>query len=113
MIWKSRPSRMRRATFRMTLESSTTKHLFITTSLSCSREQPAHSTHYPMRGASSRFNLRSHMQHPVNVENDQEPRIQSDDAGRNLRKPGIEISRVVLAHIIGERHHLADLIDQK
>src|SRR5882762_9858428 len=29
MIWKSRPSRMRRATFRMTLESSTTRHVLI------------------------------------------------------------------------------------
>src|SRR6266496_3791550 len=29
MIWKSRPSRIRRATFRMTLESSTTRHVLI------------------------------------------------------------------------------------
>src|ERR1700730_11289403 len=28
-IWKSRPSRMRLATFRMTLESSTTRHVLI------------------------------------------------------------------------------------
>src|SRR5271167_3997527 len=32
-IWNSRPSRMRRATLRMTLESSTTKHVFIVSSL--------------------------------------------------------------------------------
>src|ERR1700728_4739174 len=30
-IWKSRPSRIRLATFRMTLESSTTRHVFILT----------------------------------------------------------------------------------
>src|SRR6185295_6448108 len=29
MIWKSRPSRIRRATLRMTLESSTTRHVLI------------------------------------------------------------------------------------
>src|SRR3990170_4743413 len=29
MIWKSRPSRIRLATLRMTLESSTTRHVFI------------------------------------------------------------------------------------
>src|ERR1700676_1074301 len=34
MIWKSRPSRMRLATFRMTLESSTTRHVFILASAS-------------------------------------------------------------------------------
>src|SRR3954453_22749101 len=28
-IWKSRPSRIRRATLRITLESSTTRHVFI------------------------------------------------------------------------------------
>src|ERR1700716_4065286 len=34
MIWKSRPSRMRLATLRMTLESSTTRHVFILASAS-------------------------------------------------------------------------------
>jgi hypothetical protein len=29
VIWKESPSRIRRATLRMTLESSTTKHVFI------------------------------------------------------------------------------------
>src|ERR1700732_143238 len=33
-IWKSRPSRMRLATFRMTLESSTTRHVLILASTS-------------------------------------------------------------------------------
>src|SRR5204863_1389599 len=32
MIWKSRPSRIRRATLRMTLESSTTRHVLMTAS---------------------------------------------------------------------------------
>src|SRR6185312_15783511 len=31
-IWKSNPSRMRRATFRITLESSTTRHVLIVAS---------------------------------------------------------------------------------
>src|SRR5689334_24703624 len=31
-IWKSKPSRMRRATLRMTLESSTTRHVLIVAS---------------------------------------------------------------------------------
>src|SRR5471030_1246674 len=35
-ILKSRPSRIRLATFRMTLESSTTRHVFILASASCS-----------------------------------------------------------------------------
>src|SRR6185437_5855158 len=32
MIWKSRPSRIRRATLRMTLESSTIRHVLMTAS---------------------------------------------------------------------------------
>src|SRR5450631_2515440 len=37
-IWKFRPSRMRLATFRMTLESSTTRHVLISASVSSDPE---------------------------------------------------------------------------
>src|SRR4051795_1400919 len=39
MIWKSSPSRMRLATLRMTLESSTTRHVFILASASSNPER--------------------------------------------------------------------------
>src|SRR6185437_5386992 len=39
MIWKSRPSRIRLATFRMTLESSTTRHVLILASTSFNPER--------------------------------------------------------------------------
>src|SRR6201996_565470 len=40
-IWKSSPSRMRRATLRMTLESSTTRHVLILASVSSMTEKGA------------------------------------------------------------------------
>src|SRR5580692_11038519 len=89
VIWKSSPSRIRRATLRMTLESSTTKQVFIMSSLHASRA------------------------HPVDVENDQEVPLEPVHARGDAAEIAIEIDRVGLALVVGQLEHFADRVDEK
>src|SRR4051794_9883934 len=114
MIWKSTLSRIRRATLRMTLESSTTRHVFISVSVSLQISRRA----FPdgqcsLSPVSGRLLARYDLQTALDVENDHQLSIQPMHARRHLRHPRIEIDRIDLAAFIRELHHLADRIDQK
>src|SRR5258708_31999813 len=102
-IWNSRPSRIRRATLRMTLESSTTKQVFITTSLYISAGsiplntcipalafQHLHSSTgipelaliptlalRPTASRSRRLGARADVEHPADVEDDHAPAVEA------------------------------------
>src|SRR5215813_12269743 len=84
-IWKSRPSRMRRATFRMTLESSTTRHVLMAASLACS---PAGTLSFQLVASSSdalcRLRFRREFEHAIDVEDDHELAVETVDAAGEL-----------------------------
>src|SRR5215469_4861858 len=111
MIWKSSPSRIRRATFRMTLESSTTRHVLMTAS------------HFqPPRGifafqlcvaASCRLCIRREFEHAIDIEDDHELAVETVDAAGELGHAGIEVDGVLFLAVLGKPQHLADLIDQE
>src|SRR3954453_3287878 len=87
-ISNSRPSRMRRATFRMTLESSTTKKLFIAQSLLC----PLGATPSLFSQTfSCRFRLRADVEHAIDVEHDQQAAVQPVHARRDAGEITLEI----------------------
>src|SRR5215204_3733120 len=75
MIWKSRPSRIRRATFRMTLESSTTRHVLIFGLFASSRSRRDVSFQYRLPGlrpALRRHHVGREFEHAIDVEDDHE-----------------------------------------
>src|ERR1700754_2071476 len=111
MIWKSRPSRMRRATLRMTLESSTTRQVLISASNS-SRYEGTFAFPF-LLFVSSRLRVRRHFEHAVDVEDDHELSVEAVDAAGELGHAGIEIDGVFLAAVVGELEHFADLVDQE
>src|SRR6185312_1891352 len=116
VIWKSRPSRIRRATFRMTLESSTTRHVFISVSASFQKSQRAvsrqpNSSHLPP--VSSRQLVRHDLQNAIDVEDDHQLSVKAVHACRHRRHPWIEIDRIDLTALIRKFQNLADRIDQK
>ena len=96
MIWKSRPSRIRRATLRMTLESSTTRQVFIAPSLLTMRRAraPPFALHRPLMRPSRR---RRSFEHAVDVENDQQLAFEPMHAAGHAREPRVEIDRIGLA----------------
>src|SRR6202008_1913402 len=106
MILKSRPSRIRRATFRMTLESSTTRQVFIAPPPSQIRRRSA--GHHACR--SRRHRLGGGIEHIVDVENDHELTIEAMHAARDAREPRIEIDRVWLPRGLAGLHPLPDRI---
>src|SRR4051794_37799310 len=115
MIWKSRPSRMRRATFRMTLESSTTRHVFI------------FGLYFPIpytRDVSSfvtqacfsllcRHQVRHDFENAIDVEHDHELAVEAVDAAGELGHAGIEVDGVFLTAVVAEPENLPDLVDQE
>src|SRR5271155_1384533 len=114
-IWKSSPSRIRRATLRMTLESSTTKHVFIVSSLYPSRRWPLPpqfktliSVHTSCRGR-----LGAEVKHPIDVENDEKLPIEPKHAGGHASELAVEIDRVGLAFAVRQFEDLAHRIDHK
>src|SRR5262245_38096464 len=84
VISKSSPSRMRRATFRMTLESSTTRHVFIAT---LAPLQAVIDTHF-LAAFSCRLGSRRDVEHPIDVENDQQLALEPVHTGRHARESG-------------------------
>src|SRR5688572_1917716 len=105
VIWNSMPSRMRRATLRITLESSTTKQDFI--------------TRYSFKSLiisltnSCGDRAAADVEHPVDIEHDQKLALEPIDAGCNASEARIEIGGLGLAVAGGKLHHLADRIDQQ
>src|ERR1700691_3230851 len=88
-IWKSSPSRIRRATFRITLESSTIKQVFMILLLHASRAAPPCCS---LPSSRSRCRRRgTQVQHAVDVEHDQELTIEPEDAGRYDGELAVEI----------------------
>src|SRR5581483_1349448 len=110
-IANSRPSRIRRATFRMTLESSTTRHVFITASHPSPRDRTRLRRHYVYD--SGRERGRSHVQKTIDVDDDEQLPVKPMDSRRNAREPRIEIDRVGFASVVIEFEPLADLVDQQ
>src|SRR6188472_2486032 len=113
MIWKSSPSRIRRATLRMTLESSTTRHVLIFGLY----------FHSPTGDVSIRFlstlrflcrhQIRHDFEDAIDIEDDHELSVEAVDAAGELGHAGIEIDGVFLAAVVGQPEHLADLVDQE
>src|SRR5438067_10948428 len=98
----SRPSRIRRAILRTTLESSTTKHVFILVlRLRC------------FRGLRSHLHFSFEFEDAIDVEDDHELAVEAMDAAGELGHAGIEVDGVFLAAVVAQFEHLADLVDQK
>src|SRR5882762_4495212 len=111
-IWKSSPSRIRLATFRMTLESSTTRHVLILASASSSqRNFPLQLTHGAL--ILCRQQVRHDFEDAIDVEDDHELAVEAMHAAGKLGHAGIEVDGVFLAALVGEPEHLADLVDQE
>src|ERR1700694_4968133 len=117
MIWKSRPSRIRLATFRMTLESSTTRHVLISASTSSISPRGT----LPLQFAFTPYLLpilcRQHVWHDfedaIDIEDDHELAVEAMHAAGEFGHAGIEIDGIFLAAVIGEFEDLADLVDQE
>src|SRR5205085_4804440 len=101
---------MRRATLRITLESSTTRQVFMTVPF-----RWLHSVGDCPCGvrASCREGLGRRTEHPLDVQDDHELRVEPVHADRYARELGIEIDRIGLASGVGELDHLADRIDEE
>src|SRR6185295_3735949 len=113
-ILKSNPSRMRRATLRMTLESSTTKQLFMAPPRSSGvRATRSRSLAPCPRAASCRHGAVRHVEHAVDVENHHQLSLQAVNAAGDAGKPRVEIDRVCLARVVAELEHLADAVDHE
>src|SRR5665213_309415 len=108
-ILNSRPSRMRLATLRMTLESSTTKQVFMAV---------------PRLGlqlyigsvawVSCRHRIRGRdIEHAVDIEHHQQLPFQAINAGRDRGQARIEIDRVALEQRFVELENFADAVDEK
>src|ERR1700733_2808084 len=101
-IWNSSPSRIRRATLRMTLESSTTKQVFITSSLHASRANPLGFHRCPTyasrhRQPSCRRGFDAEVEHAIDVEHDKELAVEPKNAGGDAAQMAMEIDRIGLA----------------
>src|SRR5580700_1578139 len=113
MIRKSRPSRIRRATLRMTLESSTTKQVFITSSLQASRAHPPRFHSHPNSDSlsspalSRRRRFGAKIEHPVDIEDDQQLAVEPINPRRNAAKVAVEIDRIRLALAVRQLEHFA------
>src|SRR5882672_2072834 len=117
MIWKSRPSRIRRATFRMTLESSTTRHVLIfglCFSPIPNRDVSIFNFYLrcDCRGL-RRHQIRHEFEHAIDIEDDHQLSVEAMDTAGELGHAGIEIDGVFLAAVIGESENLPDLVDQE
>src|SRR5580704_11474890 len=91
-IWKSRPSRMRLATLRMTLESSTTRHVFIFVVLVL--RYPVGIVPLRVRQISSRHQIGQHFEHPVHVQYDHQLPVEAMYAACELGHARIEVDRI-------------------
>src|ERR1700722_2721151 len=117
-IWKSSPSRIRLATLRMTLESSTTRHVLMFASASSKFEKWTFAfqlnLHFnALRPMSGRQPVRHDFKDAIDIEDGHELTVEAMHAAGELGHAGIEIDGVFLTATIVESEHLADLIDQQ
>src|SRR5450432_1188759 len=105
MIWKSRPSRIRLATLRMTLESSTTRHVFISASifLRCPSWDVSFNvvSAVPVAGL-RRQHVRHDFEDAIDIEDDHQLAVETMHAAGELGHPGVEVDGVFLAAVIGK-----------
>src|SRR5258705_2644104 len=116
MIWKSRLSSIRRATFRITLESSTTRHVLIFGLLLFQCPDGTFPLQYclPFLPATlRRHQVGRDFEHAIDVEDDHELAFESVDAAGELGHAGIEIDGVFLAAVFAQLENLPDLVDQE
>src|SRR5690242_1737409 len=106
-IWKSRPSRIRLATFRMTLESSTTRHVFIFGLYSTLRYPEGRSNNC----SSCRHHVGRNFENPIDVENDHQLAIEAVYSAGKLGHARVEVDGVFLPALVGKPEHFPDLID--
>src|ERR1700722_5409418 len=116
-IWKASPSRIRLATLRMTLESSTTKHVFISASNSPRRDVSGAvclslpcACRLPVLG---RQHIRHDFENAIDVEHDHQLTVEAMHAAGELGHARIEIDGIFFAALVGKLEHFADLIDQQ
>src|SRR5690348_5020795 len=112
VIWKSSPSRILRATLRMTLESSTTRQVFILPSTVTQLRGPSRAIVVPASvGRQGRRSCRlppsRHYQNLVDVEHHHEVTTEPMPAGRDLGHARVQIDGVLLAAVVGHLQHLA------
>src|SRR5579859_2954582 len=112
-IWKSRPSRIRRATFRMTLESSTTRHVLMAASLVFSSPTGTFPFQFAAPDALRGLCIRREFEHAIDIEDDHELAVEAVDAAGELGHAGVEIDGVVFFAVLGQAQDLADLVDQE
>src|SRR5580698_1182713 len=100
-MWKSSPSRMRRATLRMTLESSTTRHVFISASISSLSPKGTFPFAASANGCPPPILGRQHVRHDfedaIDVEHDHKLAVEAVDAAGELGHARIEVDGVLLA----------------
>src|SRR5580658_9309090 len=114
-IWKSSPSSIRRATLRMTLESSTTKHVFIASSLLTVRASPLRSQFQSVAQSAlpSCRRLGPDVEHAIHVEHYQQLTVQPMHSGRHGGELAVEVDGVCLDIGIRQPEYLAKRVDQK
>src|SRR5882724_11846013 len=114
MIWKSSPSRIRLATFRMTLESSTTRHVLILASACSDPRRDVCIAAYALPVTNlCRHHVRHDFENAIDIEHDHELAVEAMHAAGELGHAGIEVDGIFLAAVIGELEDLADLVDQQ
>src|ERR1700749_992372 len=100
-IWKSRPSRMRLATLRITLESSTTRHVLILAS--ASSLSPKGRFHcrlrlrFTCRWSLGRHHVGQEFEDAIDVEDDHQLAVEAMHTAGELGHAGIEVDGVLLA----------------
>src|SRR5664279_3985417 len=98
MIRKSSPSRIRLATFRMTLESSTTRQVFISASASFRIPKGTFALQLGFAPSLPPVLCRQHVRHDlknaIDIENDHELSVETMHTVGKLRHPRIEIDAV-------------------
>src|ERR1700736_411588 len=102
---------MRRATLRMTLESSTTRQVFMTGPFRWLHSLGALCPCRRRASCCDRFGRRT--EHLIDVEHDHEVCLESVYADRDACELGVEIDRIGLAFGVGELDHLADRVDEQ
>src|SRR5882672_989856 len=92
-IWKSSPSRMRRATFRMTLESSTTRHVFILGLYSLLNPKTSVSIVCASRPlpVSRSLHVGHDFEHAVDVQHHHQLAVEPVNPASHLRQPRVEV----------------------
>src|SRR5665647_1718004 len=110
-ILKSRPSRILRATFRITLESSTTKQVFIVVPL-CLLAGAVPQI-IPNVNFSRRDRLDVDVENTIDIDHYQQLSFQPVYAGRHAGQPRVEIDRVRFAGAVVKLEDFANAVDQQ